>query len=216
MSQQMSIKEAESKVFKLSQFQDGWWDILLGGELVYLSFYEVLRERLGPLGNFMVFIGVIAVLVTIYLAARKLFVSPRIGNVKFGIRQNRQRRKLWAATSFLVLFTVAVATLLTTNVISAPVWSGGPQWVNEFGVDIFFAVLIIGFFSVFAYVVGIARLHLYGWLMGVGNLASTMLGHYQEQTFHWPLFVAGLMMIVIGAIMFARFLRDYPQPVLEA
>ena len=51
MSKQMSLKEAESKVFELSQFQDGWWDILLGGELVYLSFYEVLRERSGAVGQ---------------------------------------------------------------------------------------------------------------------------------------------------------------------
>ena len=216
MSKQMSLKEAESRVFKLSQFQDGWWDILLGGEFVYLSFYAVLRERLGPLGNLMLFLGVLAVLVTIYLVARKLFVFPRIGSVKFGIRQNSQKRKLWAATSFLVLFTAAVGILLTTGIVTAPVWAGAPQWFNGFAVDILFTVLIIGFFSVFAYVVGIARLHLYGWLLGVGNLASNMLGYYRGQSFHWPMFAAGLTMIVIGAVLFARFLRDYPVPILEA
>jgi hypothetical protein len=164
----------------------------------------------------MLFLGVIVVLVTIYLAARKLFVTPRIGSVKFGIRQNRQRRKLWAATSFLVLLTAAIGILLTTGLISAPFWAGGPHWLNAFSVDIFFIVLIIGFFSVLAYVVGITRLHLYGWLLGIGNLASTMLGFYRGQVFHWPVFIAGLMIIVIGAIMFARFLRAYPEPVLEA
>ena len=102
MSKQMSLKEAESRVFKLSQFQDGWWDILLGGEFVYLSFYDVLAGAFGAAGQFhAVFMGVLAVLVTIYLAARKLFVTPRIGSVKFGIRQNRQKRKLWAATIIL-------------------------------------------------------------------------------------------------------------------
>lgn len=216
MSEQMSLREAESRVFKLSQFQDGWWDILLGGEFVYLGFYDVLRERLGPLGNIMLFLGVLAVLVTIYLAARKLFVVPRIGSVKVGVRQNSQKRKLWAATSFLVLSSAAVGILLTTGIVTAPVWAGAPQWLNDFSVDIFFTVLIIGFFSVFAYVVGIARLHLYGWLLGIGHLASNMLGYYRGQTFHWPMFAAGAIMIVIGAVLFARFLRDYPEPILEA
>jgi hypothetical protein len=216
MSQQISLKEAESRVFRLSQFQDGLWDILLGGEFVYLGFYNLFRERLGPVGNLMIFIGVILVLVTIYLAARKLYVSPRIGSVKFGMRQNKQKRKLWAATSLLVLLTSVVAILLTTGVITTPVWQSAPQWLNEFSVDIFFTVLIIGFFTVFAYVVGIARLHLYGWLIGLGNLGSNMLGFYRGHVMNWPFLVAGLTMIVVGAFMFARFLRDYPVPVEEA
>lgn len=216
MSKQMSLREAEYNIFKLVQFRDGWWDILLGGEFTYLSFYALLRLRLGPLGNFLLFIGVLAVLITIYLAVRKLLVVPRIGRVKFGIRQNRQMRKMLAAISFLVLLSAAIGILLTTGVVTEPVWTNAPPWVSNYDVDMFFTVLIIGFFSVMAYVLNIARLHLYGWLLGLGNLASTILEHETGAVFHWPMFIAGMTMIIIGAVMFARFLRDYPEPVWEA
>lgn len=216
MSKQINLREAENSIVKLAQFRDGWWDILLGGEFAYLSFYALLRQRLGPLGNFLLFIGVLAVLITIYLAVRKLLVVPRIGRVKFGIRQNRQMRKMLAAISFLVLLSAAIGILLTTGVVTEPVWTNAPPWVSNYDVDMFFTVLIIGFFSVMAYVLNIARLHLYGWLLGLGNLASTILEHETGAVFHWPMFIAGMTMIIIGAVMFARFLRDYPEPVLEA
>ncbi|MCB9419747.1 MAG: hypothetical protein H6667_08080 [Ardenticatenaceae bacterium] len=212
----MSLREAETSIFKLAQFRDGWWDILLGGEFTYLSFYALLRLRLGPLSNFLLFIGVLAVLITVYLVVRKIFVAPRLGRVKFGMRQNRQMRKILAATSFLVLLSTAVGISLTTGIITEPVWPNAPSWVSNYDVDMFFTVLIIGFFSVLAYVLDIARLHLYGWLLGLGNLASTILEHETGAVFHWPMFVAGMTMIVIGAVLFASFLRDYPEPVLEA
>ena len=216
MLKQMSLKEAENKVFKLAQLRDGWWDILLGGEFTYLSFYALLRLRWGPLGNFLLFIGVLAVLITVYLVVRKLFVAPRLGRVKFGIRQNRQMRKMLAATSFLVLLTATVGILLTSGVVTEPVWANAPPWVSNYDVDMFFTVLIIGFFSALAYMLNTARLHLYGWLLGLGNLASTVLEHETGAVFHWPMFIAGMTMIVTGVVMFARFLRDYPEPVLEA
>ena len=72
MSKHMSLREAETSIFKLAQFRDGWWDILLGGEFTYLSFYALLRLRWGPLGNFLLFIGVLAVLITIYLIVRNI------------------------------------------------------------------------------------------------------------------------------------------------
>jgi hypothetical protein len=82
-------------------------------------------------------------------------------------------------------------------------------------VDILFTLVIIGFFHFLGVTYGIARLHLYGWLMGLGNLASTILEHEAGVIFHWPMLLAGVIIVVIGAVLFIRFLRDYPEPALE-
>lgn len=208
MSQQVSIKEAESQVFKLAQFQDGWWDILLGAEFIYLGFYSIIRERLGPLPNLLLFLGVLAVMVVLYLMAKRIYVAPRIGTVKMGAKQNVKKRKMWAITSLLVLSTSTVGILLATGAITPPIWMSAPAWINNNQVEIFFAAVIIAFFTGLAYLMNVARLHLYGWLLGLGNLASSIL----DNPFNWPLFIAGTTMALFGLVLFGRFLRDYDLP----
>jgi hypothetical protein len=97
-----------------------------------------------------------------------------------------------------------------TGTIQQPVFAGIPGWLNDLAVDIFFAALIVGFFSLFAQYVGVPRLHLYGWLFALGILASTALALYRGYTFHFPLAVAGLIVLLVGLTLFSRFVRRYP------
>ena len=215
MSRQINLKEAERSVFRLAAFHDGWWDILLGGELILLSAYPVFRAMLGPTWNLVLFFGGLALLLIVIYAVKKFVITPRLGTVKFGPAQNALLRKVMAATSLLVLATFAFLLIVSRRGSAEPSWAGAPQWVRDFGFDIFFALLIVGFFSLLAYALGVARLHLYGWLMGLGNLFSNILDAYAGMTFHWPMFVAGSVIVLIGATLFARFLRHYPVAIAE-
>lgn len=214
MSQQMSIREAERSVFKLAMFQDGWWDILFGGELILLSFYSILRQALGPTWNLVLFLAVLAVLLVMVYGAKRFFVVPRIGQVKLGPNRSVRLGRIVGLTIFVATFIFFVLTI--TQNISEPAWTGAPDWVRAYDVDILFTLIIIAFFHFLGLNLGAARLHLYGWLMGLGNLFSTIFDHEFGHLFHWPMFIAGLTIVVIGVILFARFLRDYPEPVLEA
>jgi hypothetical protein len=214
MSQQMSIKEAERNVFKLAAFQDGWWDILFGGELILLSLYPVSREAFGPGWNIVLFFVTLALLLILFWGAKRFFVVPRVGSVKLGPNRNVRLGRVVGVTIFVATLIFFILTL--TQNITEPSWPGAPDWVRMYDVDILFTLIIIGFFHFLGATYGVGRLHLYGWLMGLGNLFSTIFDHEYGHTFHWPMAVAGLALVVIGAILFARFLRDYPEPAAEA
>ena len=214
MSKQMSIREAERRVFRLAAFQDGWWDILFGGELVMLSIYPITRQAFGPVWNLVLFFAALALLLIIVYTAKRSFVAPRIGQVKLGPNRSVHLGRTVGLTIFVVTFIFFILTI--TRTITEPVWPGVPAWFQNYDVDILFTLVIIGFFHFLGVTYGIARLHLYGWLMGLGNLASTILEHETGTIFHWPMLLAGVITIVVGAVLFIRFLRDYPEPVLEA
>ncbi|MCA9936335.1 MAG: hypothetical protein KC415_20520 [Anaerolineales bacterium] len=213
MSQQIGLKEAERNVFKLATFQDGWWDILFGGELILLSFYALLRQQLGPVGNLLLFFAVLGVLITAVYLTKRFIVTPRLGWVKLGPNRNVRIGRI-TGTALLVA-TLIFFVLIVTNTISEPGWAGAPDWIRAYDVDIIFTLIIIAFFHLLAYLYHVPRLNLYGWLMGLGNLGSTILEHETGSLFHWPMLLAGSIVLLTGAALFMCFLRDYPIPTEE-
>jgi hypothetical protein len=212
MSRDNGLKQAQRKVFTLATFEDGWWDIYLGGTLIMMSFYSLLRSLLGPAWNLLLLFGVMGILLAGVYAARKYITLPRTGLVKFGAGQKRTLRRVNAVTIVIVVGSLVLAALLITGAIPEPVWSGAPTWLRDFDVDILFTVIIIGFFSLGAATLGVPRLHPYGWLMGLGNLAATVLEVYHGVKFHYPIAASGSIILVIGVALFARFLHRYSLP----
>jgi hypothetical protein len=208
----MGLKEAERKAFRLAMFQDGWWDIYLGCCLIMMSFYSVLRSVLGPALNLLLLACVLVILLIGVYAAKKTITVPRVGLVRFGPTQKAKIKKLQAITLILVLATFVFLILVVTQTITEPAWGAAPNWIWDFDVDILFTVIIIGFFGLIAYALGIPRLHLYGWLLGLGMLASTILDVYAGFTFHFPQAISGGIILLIGVALFIRFLHDYPMP----
>jgi hypothetical protein len=79
-------------------------------------------------------------------------------------------------------------------------------------------VFIFALFSLIGYMNDYARLYLYGFLYGLGYLISTTLQDITGNPFYWPMALVGLVVALIGLILFVRFLREYPlpqEPVLE-
>jgi len=216
MSQQITLGEVRRRTLRLMNFEDGLWDILLGSVFLMLSIYPVTRSLLGLALNLLLFVAVLAILIAGQLYARRVFSAPRIGVLKS--RRTPARTVTLAISAVLVIATVGlvIATLLFPQAISEPRWGALPRWVSDMGVDIIVMLVLIGFFSFMAYVFGIPRLYLYGWLVGVGNLASTALHLYAGYTFNLPLAIAAGVIVLVGVALFIRFLHKYPIPTEEA
>ncbi len=209
MTGQISSQEARRRVAQLSTFEDGLWDMLLGKVFILLSIYPVTRNLLGRTLNLFLFFGLLALLIAAMSVARRTLSIPRVGMAKLS---HSPLATVARITLFVVTVTLVFATLFMTQTVKQPALAGAPPWLNRLSGDIFFAALIIGFFTLFAHFTGVPRLHLYGWLLGLGNLASAALALYAGFTFSLPLALVGLIIVLVGANLFWRFLRRYPVP----
>lgn len=207
MTGQMSRQEARRRVVQLGTFEDGLWDILLGKVFILLGIYPLTRNLLGPTLNLVLFLGILALLIVAVSAARRIFSVPRLGLARL---KSGPLTTVIRITLLVVTMTLVLATLFMTGTVEQPALAGAPAWLSRLSVDIFFAALIIGVFALFAHFTGVPRLHLYGWLFGMGNLASAALMVYAGHTFNLPLALAGLIIVSIGVSLFLHFVRRYP------
>ena len=214
MSQKMNLKELERKAFR-STFQDGLWDLFLGLQLLAWGLAPLLEEIV-PLSDWWVAV-LTAPLMLVYLtifAAKKYITAPRIGRVKFGSKRKAKVKGVVAMTSVILLLGLFVGAL----------WWGGiktglPEWVAGIPLPpVIWMVLFITGFSLAAYFLDFSRLYLYGVLYAISlptriilkqnpDLGSVSLIAY---------FVSGGVMVLIGVVLFIRFLRDYPIPAEKA
>lgn len=216
MSQAITIKDAEFQTLRLAMFKDGLWDIFLGCTLISFSFYMVTRSALGPALNLLLIAGIVTVLGVAFYVARRQFVQPRIGRVTLGPAHQAKLRAIHIVTMGLVVATLAIFLFTALLGVGEPTWGEAPQWLRDFDIDILFSVLSAGLFAFASYMLGIPRLVPYGWLLGGTILSSAVLDVYYGYTFHFPTAIAGGIMLVVGCVMFGRFLRQYPVPSPEA
>jgi hypothetical protein len=216
MKENLSLRDAERRALRLAAFQDGSVDMFLGCSLILMSFYAVLRDWLGPVKNGILVIGILLLLMVGVILIKKYIYAPRAGLVRFSQAQKGRIKALRIVTVVLVIATFLVWILVQTGVITRLEWEAGPEWLKTLALDILFAAFTIGFFGLIAYVFGIARLHLYGWLFGLGNLASTILHRYWGISIHYPVMIGGGIILSVGVVLLVRFLRDYPIPTEEA
>jgi hypothetical protein len=210
MMQTVNLKDAEKQAFRLATFDDGLWEICLGLFFVLMSFYSITRAYLGPVLNVVFVLGGYILILILALITKKFITQPRIGHVRLGESTQRKIRKAHIFTWVLVLATFAFLILGTMQLIHTPTWEQFPQWVNEFVVDLLFALLLLVLFGLAAYTTGITRFYFYGLLLGVGNFLTVMLRAYTDFQFGWPLFLAGLIVAASGGLVLIRFLNTHP------
>lgn len=215
MSEQMNLREVQQRTIRLLNYEDGLWDLLLGTMFLMLSVYSVTRRLLGPTWNLVLFLVVLMLLVGGQIAARRLFSGPRLGYARS--RRTPALKITLAVTVALFLATLGlvVLTLVNPGWIPDLRWAGGPDWLRSLSVDIVVMFVTVGIFSLMGYLFGIPRLFVYGWLIGVGNLASTVMNLAYGLTFNLPLAVSAGIILAIGVALLVRFVRRYPIPVQE-
>ncbi len=214
-AQPMSIKEAERKAFRLSTNQDGLYDIFIGAYIILLSAMTWLDENglRTPWNVILVLVLGLLILLGITLT-KKFIVAPRIGQVRYGVERQQRMKRLAIGMMIIFLLTVALFGMTISAIyFREPILKGTFEWA--FPLDIVHTaagIFIFAIFSVIGYMNDYARLYLYGFLFGLGYVVSTTLQDITGNPFYWPWALAGLVAVVIGLILFARFLRDYPLP----
>jgi MFS family permease len=212
MSNQMSLKEAERKAFRLSTSQDGLYDTFLGLFIILLSGMTWMDENgLRTPWNVIVVEGIAFAILLGVLAVKKFIVAPRIGRVQYGVERKKRMKRLAIVMGITSLLTVFLFAMTVRAIYFAePLVDNPPSWSLELDpVHTGAGIFIVAIFSVIAYMNDYPRLYLYGWLFGIGYVVST---YVQDQTgglFYWPQALAGLTTALIGLVLFLRFLREY-------
>jgi hypothetical protein len=145
----------------------------------------------------------IAIVLPIWIQAKRKITMPRIGFVKFGAKGSS---KLFAVLVGLMVAGLGVLFLFTM----ATAQNGSPVWIET----IFqYGMIVVGLggaviASLFAYTMGLKRLHGYGLL----TLALFASGHFRGIPFEYLLLAIGSVIIASGAALLVQFVRKYPLP----
>lgn len=212
MSEITNFRQLQQRIFQLTIFEDGLWDLLLGIIFMFLAIYPVTRELLGPVLNIVLFLGLMALAVAGQLLTRRVISEPRIGYAQ--PRRSRGLRLILVITILMVLITfgLVLLTLLGPGSVSAPDLSAEPSSARSYTVELIVLLAMGGLFSALGYLFGVRRLYFYGWMLGLANLASVYMEHNAGWTFLIPLALAAGIIMIIGCVLLIRFLRKYSLP----
>ena len=121
-------------------------------------------------------------------------------------------------TVIMVLLTTSLllVTLLSPGSEAAPSATAVTSTERGYTVDLIVLLVIGGLFSAMGYFFGVSRLYIYGWVIGLANLASIYMSHNAGWSFNIPLAVVAGMILLIGFVLLGRFLRKYPIRAQEA
>jgi hypothetical protein len=202
MTKQDTLREIEKKAY-MSYHQDGLLDIVIG--IYALSFgLGIVADRILDFSFAAIMPAIlIAIVLPIWIQAKRKITMPRIGFVKFGARGSN---KLFAL--FLGLMVAGLGVFFAFTL--ATVQNGRPFWIDilfQYGmIWIGLGAAVIG--SLFAYTIGLKRLYGYGLL----TFALFASGHFLGVPFEYLLLAIGSIIIASGIALLAQFIRRYPLP----
>lgn len=199
------LKELERRAFKAT-FQDGLWDIYLGLMLLPMTIWFVLVIP-RDLPDILVIGTMMVLLLLPYLGfwlSKKYVVAPRLGYVRFGKGRQKKRKKIGLVLSLSVMISAILVIMTATATI--PELAILPLWTVPVGI---MGIKLIIVFSLLAYYLDFPRAYLYGWFyaLAIVELVQKM-GTEAAYIVLAPLFA--LVMIILGSILFIRFLRSHP------
>jgi hypothetical protein len=213
MSVPVSLKDAERKAFR-SVFQDGLWDIYLGLLLGTMGIGVLFASgSRSELAGTIAVLGFVCLFMLAFWAGKKYVTTPRLGLVKFG-----PRRKAKVRNVRVVLFLSALLGVVMLVVGLSPGPTSVPEWAANMPlVAYIWVVQVIVVFGIGAYFLDVPRFYLYGVLFAVPFPAAIALdqnGIVASGKVAFPLTfgVSAGIMVLVGLVLFVRFLRDHPLP----
>jgi len=202
MNRKMSLREVERRTY-MSYHQDGLLDIFVG---VYVLLFAlgILLMTVTDFSTWFVIPAIFpAIMVPIWVSAKKQITMPRIGYVKFG---SRGANKLMAI--FIGVLVAGLGAFAVFTFASSQGWA-----LTLRNLIISNGMIIIGIgaaviSSLFAYTMGLNRLYAYGLL----TLVLFLAGHFITIPFGYFLLTIGLVIVINGFVLLMRFIRKYPLP----
>jgi hypothetical protein len=207
MEPAISLKELEKKAFR-SVHQDGLLDLVFGLILFLLGLGQLLERQPGVSEGVAtaVYTGLMLLIVAGFWILKRKVILPRIGSAKFGpSRRAKVRKVVWVLAASVGL-GLAVFAVTATGLLP-----GG----SGLTIPALFLVNCVVVFGAMAYFMEHARLYLYGWFYGLSLFLSEWLRPVTGYPLFWAVIPFSVVMVVIGSVLFARFLRDYPLPAFE-
>jgi hypothetical protein len=202
MNKRMSLKEVEKRTY-MSYHQDGLLDIFVG---VYVLLFAlgILLMTVTDFSTWFVIPAIFpAIMIPIWISAKKRITMPRIGYVKFG---SRGANKLMAVLVGLMVF--GLGTFMVFSFSSSQGWALSLRNLIISNGMIIIGVAAAAISSLFAYTMGLKRLYAYGLL----TLALFFAGHFSTIPFGYFLLTIGLVIVINGFVLLIRFIRKYPLP----
>jgi hypothetical protein len=203
MSQPLSLKEAERKAFK-STFQDGLWDIYLS--LIFMGFaFGAFLDTLGvsEAGTMIIWMSYVLLAFLLMWIGKRFVTVLRIGLVKFGPTRKARLMKIRTVllASVVLGLIVWIAFALGSDNLSAGLMLG------------IFALNILVVFGLMAYFMDFERLYIYAVLYALSKPVGELLAEYAGlPNPTYTFLVTGGASVIVGIVLFVRFLRDYPVP----
>lgn len=208
MSHTINLKEIERKAFR-STFQDGLWDIYLGLLLLVMGVGPVLYNIGVPVLWILLTMIALAMLTLVaFRTGKKLITVPRMGLVEFGSKGKARKKK--AAIVFTISIFVGIILFIGALVMYSS--SLGRQNLG-LAIAIVGSLGLIIVFGLGAYFLEFERLYLIGVLYAlplpllilVDKLFGVDLGF-------WSTALPASIILIIGMVIFLRFLHNYPIP----
>jgi len=216
MAKQIDLKEVERKAYR-SNFEDGLWDMFLGAMLFQSALGMVLyRQGWSELYILAAMLAFVVVVLIAFRLAKKYIIMPRMGLVQFGPARKARKRKLSLILSLslllgIVVFAIAIAAYANVaNGSDFTNWS--PAIYIPFAAFTIFSVVV---FSLAAYLLDYPRLYLYGWFFGLAMPVNILLDEQFGISYPWATAVFSAIMVLIGLVLFIRFVQTHPVQELE-
>jgi len=208
MSQLINLRELELKAWK-SVFQDGLWDIYLGLLLLAMAVQALLSDVGFPESSGMaVLIGLEVLAMLVLWAGKKFITVPRIGRVKFGPK--RKTRLSWVMVILFISVLVGAGAFLVASALR----SNRPEWLNAaLFLPAAWVVNAMVVFSLGAYFLDFSRLYLVGVMYALAVPLDILFRKFADVDLSFVAFGApAAVILIVGLVVFTRFLRDYPIP----
>ncbi len=208
MSKEISLKEAERKVFT-STVQDGLWDILIGCVMLEFAIGPVLSQYLGDFWSSAVFLPFWGLVYLAILFLRKYIVKPRLGEVTFSKMRQARLVKFNIVMLIVNIIALILGIIVALNYVKIP--KQGPPFIFGF-------ILLIGF-SLVAFILKFDRLYVYGLLAGFAPIIGEWLYNNFGASHHGLPITFGVLsviMILFGIFLFTRFMINNPTIEIEA
>jgi hypothetical protein len=216
MTTTLNLKELERKAFR-STYQDGLWDIYQGG--IILSFTAFAGgldapDSLSSWQRFLLFMGGVGLSYLIFWAGKRYITLPRIGQVQFGPLRQRRKRTLAVALGGIVAVQVAVVAFSVAlwQIPALRAWLGissMPQTVETLVVAVIGALFVGPSLALVAYFNDFPRGYFLAAVMSVSVFCLVWFDHALF------MLLGGLLIIIQGIFLFARFFLRHPLPPME-
>jgi hypothetical protein len=197
MNQKINLKEIERKAYT-AYHQDGVVDV--SAAVVILLFGIIMVGDMPWLGGIGGVSGILAI--SLYAAFKKYGTVPRLGYVKFPQQRAQRITAIALVLGTLSALMGVVAFLQTTS-------QGTPDWIL-FLIENYMLTIGIasaGLFILGGYAFKTKRIYAYALL----TLAMFTIGHFLSFPLYYYLAVLGTIIMAIGIVLMARFVKTYPK-----